>query len=177
MFCGTIGFICTIAATAVVRPLTAAGAELRDYLAGLRLYIDLAEADRLRVLQSPTGALTSAYRPVESALTPTAGLNSPDSELKIVKLYERVLPFAVLFGLEKNWSKVLGDYYDRSGAQPDWYVGSHGFNAALFATGIGAFASSTTAAWSGSGSSSSSSGFSGGGSVGGGGGGGGGGGV
>ncbi|MFT2817809.1 DUF2207 domain-containing protein [Leifsonia sp. A12D58] len=178
IFCGVIGFIATLAATAVVRPLTAAGAELRDYLAGLRLYIDLAEADRLRVLQSPAGALTSPYRPViDSSAVPMPGLDAPDSELKIVKLYERVLPFAVLFGLEKNWSKVLGDYYARVNAEPDWYVGTNGFNAALFATGIGAFASSTTAAWSGSSGSSTSSGFSGGGSVGGGGGGGGGGGV
>ena len=125
MFCGIIGFIVTLAATAVVRPLTAAGSELRDYLAGLRLYIDLAEADRLRVLQSPTGALTSPYRPVaDTVAVPVAGLDAPDSELMIVKLYERVLPFAVLFGLEKSWSKVLGGYYDRVNAEPDWYVGT-----------------------------------------------------
>jgi hypothetical protein len=83
----------------------------------------------------------------------------------------------VLFGQEKDWSGVLGEYYDRSGSQPDWYVGPGPFNAAYFASGVSAFASTTTASWSGSPSSSSSSGAGGGGSVGGGGGGGGGGGV
>ena len=95
----------------------------------------------------------------------------------MLKLYERLLPFAVLYGQEKHWSGVLGDYYTRSGSQPDWYAGSGAFNAAYFAAGIGAFSSATSASWSGSASSSSSSGCGGGGSVGGGGGGGGGGGV
>ena len=47
----------TLVALADVRPLTEHGREPRDHLEGLRLYIRLAEADRLRVLQSPSGAL------------------------------------------------------------------------------------------------------------------------
>ena len=46
-----------VVAVADVRPLTERGRAARDHLEGLRLYIRLAEADRLRVLQSPSGAL------------------------------------------------------------------------------------------------------------------------
>ena len=95
----------------------------------------------------------------------------------MLKLYEDLLPFAVLFGQEKEWAQVLGDYYARSDAQPDWYAESAPFNPVWFAAGLSSFSSSTSASWSGSASSSSSSGSGGGGSVGGGGGGGGGGGV
>jgi len=170
----------TLALAAVVRPLTDAGAELRDYLKGVKLYIGLAEADRLRVLQSPEGALRSPDRDhrADGAVHPAQTLPARAVEApQVLKLYERLLPFAVLFGQEKKWSGVLGEYYARTGSSPDWYSGAVVFNAAYFATAIGAFSSATTASWSGSAGSSSSSGFGGGGSVGGGGGGGGGGGV
>ncbi len=52
-----IAAIVTLVAVADVRPLTEQGRAARDHLEGLRLYIRLAEADRLRVLQSPSGAL------------------------------------------------------------------------------------------------------------------------
>jgi hypothetical protein len=166
---GLAAAIVTIAVTADVRPLTAGGAELRDYLKGVSVYISLAEADRLRVLQSPRGALRTPYRP--DAATGAVLTTEP---VQVLKLYERLLPFAVLTGQEKDWSAVLGDYYAGVNQQPDWYVGTAPFSAAYFATGVSAFA---TSASSGIASSSSSSGSSGGGSVGGGGGGGGGGGV
>ncbi|GAB3124058.1 DUF2207 domain-containing protein [Glaciibacter psychrotolerans] len=156
--------IAALIAVSSVRPLTPAGAELRDYLAGLRLYIELAEADRLRFLQSPGGAERTA---VEEGNRP----------LQVLKLYERVVPYAELFGLEKEWSAVLGDYYSRSDTEPDWYRGSSAFNALAFGSAIGSLSGASSSAWSGTASSSSSSGFGGGASVGGGGGGGGGGGV
>lgn len=165
---GLAAAIVTIAMTVDVRPLTIRGAELRDYLKGVSVYISLAEADRLRVLQSPRGALRTPYRPDAST---GAVATEP---VQVLKLYERLLPFAVLTGQEKEWSAVLGDYYAGAHQQPDWYVGTAPFSAAYFATGVSAFA---TSASSGIASSSSSSGSSGGGSVGGGGGGGGGGGV
>ena len=94
-----------------------------------------------------------------------------------MKLYEKLLPYAVLLNLETEWAKVLGTYYESLGSQPDWYGGSGAFNAALFASSMSSLSSTSASAYSGS-SSSSSSGFSGGGgSSGGGGGGGGGGGV
>ncbi len=139
-------------------PLTAVGAEFRDHLKGLRVYIELAEADRLRVLQSPVGALRV---PV-----------SADDPSQVVKLYERLLPYAVLFGLEKQWAQELGRYYEDS--PPDWYAGSSGFNSARFASSIGAMSATTSSTFTGSSSSSSSGGSGGGGSSGGGGGGGGG---
>lgn len=174
MLLGIFAAVVTFTFAASIRPLTAAGAELRDYLKGVKLYIGLAEADRLRVLQSPEGALRSPYRP-----DPTTALANSDSgrPLQVLKLYERLLPFAVLFGQEKEWSGVLGEYYAQSGSQPDWYAGYGTFNAAYFAVGISSFSASTSSSWSGSASSSSSSGSGGGGSSGGGGGGGGGGGV
>ena len=52
-----VAAIVTLVAVADVRPLTEQGRAARDHLEGLRLYIRLAEADRLRVLQSPSGAL------------------------------------------------------------------------------------------------------------------------
>ncbi|HWR85873.1 MAG TPA: DUF2207 domain-containing protein [Rhodoglobus sp.] len=143
------------------RPLTEAGAELRDHLRGLQLYIRLAEADRLRMLQSPQGA----------ERTPVAA----DDRRAVVDVYEKLLPYAVLFGMEKQWAQVLGEYYTEQ--SPDWYSGSGAFNATVFASSIGSLSSTAASSFSGSSSSSSSGGSSGGGSSGGGGGGGGGGGV
>jgi Predicted membrane protein (DUF2207) len=140
------------------RPYTAQGAELRDYLRGLLLYIQVAETDRIRILQSPQGAERT---PVD---TTNRGV--------MLKLYERVLPYAVLFDEEKRWAKELGDYYDQQ--PPDWYSGTGTFNTIGFASSIGSISSLSSSSFSGS--SSSSGGSGGGGSSGGGGGGGGGGG-
>jgi uncharacterized membrane protein YgcG len=142
-------------------PLSDKGAELRDHLKGLELYIRLAEADRLQMLQSPTGAEREAV----SATDPR----------QVLDIYEKLLPYAVLFSLERQWAVELGKYYtDQS---PDWYSGSGAFNAAIFASSIGSLSASASTSYSGSSSSSSSGGSGGGGSSGGGGGGGGGGGV
>ena len=145
------------------KPLTTEGAKLKEHLLGLREYIRLAEADRLQMLQSVTGA--------ERA--PIAGTTD---NAQIVKVYEKLLPYAVLFGLEKEWAGELGKYYDQN--PPDWYDGGNvnAFNAGAFAAGVGSISSSVASSFSGSSSSSSSGGSGGGGSSGGGGGGGGGGG-
>lgn len=151
-------------------PLTAAGAELRDYVKGLELYIRLAEKDRIRVLQSPEGALR----------TPLAAVGGEGQSVDpgvVVALYEKLLPYAVLLGLERQWGQVLGTYYERLGSQPEWYSGIGPFQAGLFAASIGSFAASTAASYTGTATSSSSGGSMGGGFSGGGGGGGGGGGV
>ncbi|CAN5181017.1 DUF2207 domain-containing protein [soil metagenome] len=146
----------------VFRPaLSDRGAELRDHLKGLELYIRLAEADRLRMLQSPTGAEREAV----SATDPR----------QVVDVYEKLLPYAVLFNLEREWAAELAKYYTEQ--SPDWYAGSGAFNAAVFASSIGSLSSTAASSYSGSASSSSSGGAGGGGSSGGGGGGGGGGGV
>ncbi len=67
------------------------GIKLAVYLEGLELYIKMAEKDRLAFLQS-----------VEGADTTNAG---------IVKLYEKLLPWASLFGEEESWIKELDKYY------------------------------------------------------------------
>jgi uncharacterized membrane protein YgcG len=136
-------------------PLEPKGTLLRDHLKGLAEYIKLAEADRLRYLQSPQGALRE---PVAT-----------DDLVQVVKLNERLLPYAMLFGEEKRWAAELGRYYEELGTGPSWYAGQGAFNAAIFASSIGAVSTNVSAAYS-------SSGGSGGGAVSGGGGGGGGGG-
>ena len=91
--------------------------------------------------------------------------------LKLVKLYEKMLPLAMLFGIEKQWSKQFTELQKQP---PDWYRGNwNGYNAALFASSFSSFSSVTAANFAPL-ASSGSSGFSGGGgfSVGGGGGGG-----
>ena len=139
--------------------LTDEGLALRRYLAGLKMYIGVAEAERLQMLQSPEG--------VEKVKVDAS------DEKQLVKLYERVLPYAVLFGQEKEWSKQLGKYYEQVGEQPDWYSGQGAFNAAAFAAGMNSLSSVASSA---SDYSSTSGGSTGGGFAGGGGGGGGGGG-
>lgn len=159
MLGGPIVAALIVAACLFRHPLTAEGAEARDHLAGLERYIELAEADRMRVLQSPQGSLRE---PVD--------VSSRDERLKLT---ERLLPWAVLFGHEKQWAQELGRFYDE-GHQPSWYSGASNFSVAAFSAGVGAVASTMSSSYSGS---SSSGGSSGGGSSGGGGGGGGGGGV
>ncbi|MEJ3406123.1 DUF2207 domain-containing protein [Rathayibacter sp. YIM 133350] len=138
--------------------LDARGVQLRDYLRGLDEYIRLAEADRIRYLQSPQG--------VER--TPVA----VDDPRQLLRLNEQLLPWAVLLGHEKEWTAELGRYYEQTGEQPGWYVGPGPFTGVGFASSIGSMSSSMTSTYS-----SSSGGSSGGASSGGGGGGGGGGGV
>jgi len=139
--------------------LTDDGLSLRRYLEGLKMYIGVAEVERLNILQSPEGA--------EKVVVDV------NDGKQLVKLYERVLPYAVLFGQEKNWSKQMGKYYEQVGEVPDWYVGQGAFNAVAFSSGL---SSLSTAAGHASDYSSTSGGSSGGGFAGGGGGGGGGGG-
>ena len=137
------------------------GLDLYRHLRGLKMYISVAEEQRLKMLQSPEGA--------EKVQTDT---NDPKM---LVKLYEKTLPYAVLFGQADEWNKQLGKYYESADQQPDWYTGASlaTFNAASFS---GAMTSLTTSINSTGASYSSSGGSSGGGFSGGGGGGGGGGG-
>lgn len=153
------GILLTVAVFILVAhpPLSPAGAEVRDHLAGLREFIEWAEADRIRMLQSPAGA---ERRPVD--------VNDPR---QMLHLYETLLPYAVVFGQEKAWSERLAVLYESNGiSAPAWYAGAGAFNAASFSAGIGSLSTAAT-------SSSSTGGSTGGGSAGGGGGGGGGGGV
>lgn len=143
--------------------VTDAGAPARDHLRGLRDYLQLAEADRLRVLQSPEGA---ERRPVDTA-----------DSAHVLHLYERLLPWAVVWGVEREWAQVLDTRVRENGGELGWYAGSNGFSSTAFLATMGSMRTASapaTATTSGSGSFSGGSfggGFSGGGMGGGGGGG------
>ena len=138
--------------------LSPEGSRIKHYLLGLKMYIKLAEADRIKYLQS----VLTADRKL---------INIANDEQKVV-LYERVLPYAMIFGLEKTWTKILENIYLETSNAPYWYHGTNGFSSSNFNSAISRFSGSMSSS-SGSGSSS----FGGGGSSGGGGGGGGGGGI
>jgi len=193
------GAVVIVAIVAARRPvlLSAAGVERRDYLTGMKVYLDLAEADRFRMLQSPDGALRVTVphtvpgtdaRPGSVTSAPAsstgAAASAPDT-VELVKLYEKLLPYAVLWGVEKEWAAELAVYYDRATTTPDWFMSQNAFSGVYLASALGNMVNSvhTTAtptpapsSWSGSGGGSFSGGSSGGGFSGGGGGGGGGGG-
>lgn len=90
------------------------------------------------------------------------------------KIFEKVLPYAMVFGLAEKWAKTFEGIYKQN---PQWYSSSSArpFHPALFATSLNNSFGAATQSASTPPHSSSSSGFSGGGSSGGGGGGGGGG--
>lgn len=136
---------------------TKQGVELRDYLLGLKDYIGLAEQERIRFHQSPEG--------IKQYGDPA----KPEAKIKI---FETLLPFAMLFGMEKDWAKQFEHLYKQP---PEWYSGSRTFSALHLANSVGGIQAQATRAFTAP-SSSGSSGFSGGGGSGGGGGGGGGGG-
>ncbi|MFZ1242708.1 MAG: DUF2207 domain-containing protein [Candidatus Saccharimonas sp.] len=135
------------------------GLALNRYLLGLKEYITVAEVERLKMLQSPSGA-------------EKVGAIDPSDSSQMVKLYEKVLPYAILFGQEKEWNKELEHYYTATNSQPDWFIGTHAaFSAAAFSSAISSFSASASASVSSSSGGSSGGGFSGGGGGGGGGGG------
>jgi len=68
-----------------------------DHLWGLRDYISLAEKDRLTFLQSPSGAQLR---------------HDVSIDAQVLVLNEKLLPYAVLFGLEKEWVRELGANYE-----------------------------------------------------------------
>lgn len=137
-----------------LKRLTEKGQKLIDHIRGLDEYISLAEAERLRFHQSPEGARRQR-------------INSDNKE-EILRLYERLLPYAVTLGHEKQWYNVIGRYYEEVKQSPAWYAGTGAFNASQFSSSMSSLSNTAT--------STTGSGFSGGGGSGGGGGGGGGGG-
>lgn len=122
---------------------TKKGLEASRYMDGLKLYIEMAEKDRLKFIQS-----------VEGADVTNEG---------IVKLYEKLLPYAAVLGLEKSWMKELEKYYQLEDVEtPDWYVSNLAVYSMLNAVNSAASAVSYSSTYQSSGGSSSS-GFSGGG--------------
>jgi uncharacterized membrane protein YgcG len=125
---------------------TAEGWKRRDEIEGLKLFLGVAEADRLRVLNPPD-------------FTPA--------------LYEKLLPYAIALGVEMVWSRRFAGALAASQIQyePDWYDGSHPWNrsdTADFSSDLGgglttAIAAASTTIAAASTAPSSSDGWSGGG--------------
>ena len=135
---------------------TMRGLEMSRYMDGLKEYIEMAEAERMKMLQSVEGADTSAEG--------------------IVKLYEKLLPYAAVFGLEGSWMNEMKEYCKvEEIEEPDYLMNGLAvseISRSLTRAASVATASSTMSS-SGGGSSSGFSGGGGGGFSGGGGGGGG----
>lgn len=87
---------------------TKKGAEASHHLSGFREFIDRAEKDRIRKLASEDHTL-----------------------------FERMLPFALVFGLEEKWAEAFSDIFTQP---PEWYVTSGyggSFNSHIFINDLG----------------------------------------
>lgn len=73
--------------------LTPEGRSLRRRLMGLNRFITMAESGRISWLQNVSTA--------------------PRDEEGRLHLYEKLLPWAIVLGEERSWSKALGDMYDQ----------------------------------------------------------------
>jgi hypothetical protein len=102
----------TYARRSTVAPLSERGREKNDHLLGMRDYMQLAEADRIRMLQSPEGAERVDV----------------DDQAQLVKLYERLLPYAVIFGIEREWSEELTVKATAAHVPVTWWTGSSDFS-------------------------------------------------
>jgi uncharacterized membrane protein YgcG len=131
---------------------TLAGCKVMDQIEGFKLYLSVAEKDRLNLLNPP---------------------------VKTPELFEKYLPYALALDVENAWSEQFSEVLAQAGTEtqpytPIWYSGSSWdrFNTSQFSDSLGSsFASAISSSSSAPGSSSGSGG---GGSSGGGGGGGGG---
>lgn len=133
---------------------TAEGIAAKEHLLGLKDYMKLAEADRIKTLQSPSGAEKK----------PAIDVNN---KAQLVKLYEKLLPYAILFGIEKDWAKQIAPLYEQP---PEWYSGNQAFSGAVFISAVSDLNSATINSFSAPSSSGSGGGAGGGGGGGGGGG-------
>jgi uncharacterized membrane protein len=137
-----------------IKAPTHLGRKILDHIEGFRLYLGVAEADRL------------------------GGFAGPD---KTPELFEKFLPYAHALGVEQKWSEKFAETLKAAAIsngetnyRPRFYTGSHtGFDGAMAAAALGG---ALTSALTTASTSPRSSGSGGGGSSGGGGGGGGGGG-
>ena len=142
----------------VTKSYTEEGFKVKAHIEGFKLYLNVAEVERLKYISTP---------PVR---TP--------------ELYEKYLPYAMALGVEEQWSKSFTPVFARledtgTPYHPVWYHGyvgfrSSSFSSSTFANGLGSSLASSINA-SAPGISSGFRGGSGGGAGGGGGGGGGGG--
>lgn len=125
--------------------VTEQGAIARERIEGLKMYMKVAEEERIKFHNAPA---------------------------KNPELFEKLLPYAMVLGLEKEWAQQFEGILT---TPPNWYSDTHGgaFNAVIFSNNLSSFSSAASSSLSTAPGGHSGSG--GGGSSGGGGGGGGGG--
>ncbi|MGJ6979841.1 DUF2207 domain-containing protein [Aestuariimicrobium soli] len=100
---GVVALVASIYRTPYKGRLTDEGRAVRDHLLGLRQFMTLAETERIQWLQNVVDA------PRENAQ---------------VTLYEPLLPYALIFGIEKTWAQVIGEQLraapDLAGPDGSW---------------------------------------------------------
>ncbi|RMB61482.1 DUF2207 domain-containing protein [Tessaracoccus antarcticus] len=77
--------------------LTPRGKEVRRELMGLERFVTASEANRIAWLQNAATAPREDDR---------------------IHLYERLLPWAIIFGAERSWAQLVGDMYNRFPESP-----------------------------------------------------------
>ena len=138
---GVVIFIIVVFFAVIMGHRTKKGVLVREKLLGLKMYLEVAEKDRIKFHNAPE---------------------------KNPQQFEKLLPYAMLLGVEEEWAEQFKDIYKE---QPEWYEGDNtqAFNSVVLANSLNSFASTTssTVISAPSSASSGSSGFSGGGSGGG----------
>ncbi|MFA6552534.1 MAG: DUF2207 domain-containing protein [Candidatus Paceibacterota bacterium] len=122
---------------------TELGVSTKESLLGLKEYLQIAEKDRLKFHNAPE---------------------------KNPQIFEKLLPYAMVLGVEKAWAKEFQDIYV---SPPSWYSDSgagNSFNSIYFVNSLGGFHGTMAGAMAGGTSGSGGGGSSGGGGGGGGGG-------
>ncbi|HEY1037259.1 MAG TPA: DUF2207 domain-containing protein [Candidatus Paceibacterota bacterium] len=119
------------------------GVAAKEYLLGLKDYLQIAEKDRLEFHNAPE---------------------------KKPEVFEKLLPYAMVLGVLDVWAKEFADLHDIS---PAWYASSNGahFNSIVFANSMSSFSAAASSSLSSTPGGSGGGGSSGGGGGGGGGGG------
>lgn len=105
-----ISFVIILFSALKIDKKTPKGNEIYYELEGLKMYINTAEKKRIEFHNDPQ---------------------------KYNGIFEKLLPYAVIFGLEKKWAKEFEEIYT---VAPDWYDGNwNTFNTYIFVNSIGNF--------------------------------------
>ena len=184
-FWGTLGVVSFILSGCIVMIFsslmpqkTLKGVAAREYILGLKEYLSVAEKDRLKFHNAPArnAAPVRSDQSAELHLAMLAGAASSGEQSvaggpeKNPERFEKLLPYAMVLGVEKEWVRQFQDIYKQN---PGWYEDQTGspavFSSIIFINSLNSFSQSANASLSSSPSSASSggSGFSGGGSGGG----------
>jgi len=103
---GALAFALHITAAFLLRAPTLLGRKLLDQVEGLRMYLDVAERDELKMLRAPDSGAPPALD---------------------AKRYEALLPYAMALEVEDGWTKQFIAAVGMAAAaqsQPSWYQGA-----------------------------------------------------